>query len=530
MRKHYSTLLPAAALAAFMAVACSDTATVPDLAKPDAAASVVQAVPLNPAHVGVTNSEFHEGECPTPPEGQEGWWGWHFIMPGNNNFTSLSVTFQNAGTFTADPFPGSVFVASPDNSHAYIWTPTDDVLLAGSATSDGENTFFNLSHVCYGDEGDRRSVEVTKTAFTEFTRTHNWDIDKYVSTENEYEHEGFPKVWLYTDGRGDETATWTVDVTYEGYTDSDWAVYGEIFIKNVSSDMSSKTITSIVDDLGAAGYEDVAVDCGLLTLPHTLLYDETLTCSYRVEAYPAASGTNTVTVGVDEDPLSPYTATEDWAFGDPTTVVNETVNVKDISDLFGEVALGTVTAPNGAQFTYTKDFAWEDFGAEGCGDFTYDNTATIVETGQDADATLKVNVQCYVWQSAWAQGTGEGVTAAPFCDNGFNNWGWSNLIGQPYEGSWPLYAGAGQCNVTKGTLVGYLDVSYNGGFSAVFSPAPGVLFEGGAVYAGAGMFPLLKNGNPTTGPGSYTVAATLAGNIYVIGHVNAGIPDPNFGP
>ena len=109
-------------------------------------------VPLNDSHVGATNPGFSVDSCPTPPAGQEGWFGWHFIMPQNNNFTSLSVTFQSAGTFSADPFPGSVFVAHPDNSHAYIWTPTADTLLAGSATSDGDNTFFNLSHVCPGSD------------------------------------------------------------------------------------------------------------------------------------------------------------------------------------------------------------------------------------------------------------------------------------------------------------------------------------------------------------------------------------------
>ena len=109
-------------------------------------------IPLNDSHVGATNPGFSEDSCPTPPAGQEGWFGWHFIMPENNHFTSLSVTFQHAGTFSADPFPGSVFVAHPDNSHAYIWTPTADTLLAGSATSDGDNTFFNLSHVCPGSD------------------------------------------------------------------------------------------------------------------------------------------------------------------------------------------------------------------------------------------------------------------------------------------------------------------------------------------------------------------------------------------
>jgi len=104
-------------------------------------------VPLHQSQIGATNPGFTAGVCPTPPAGKEGWWGWHFVMPNNNNFTSLSVTFQNAGTFSADPFPG-VFVAHPDNSHAYIWTPGPDVLLGGSATSDGDNRFFNLSHVC----------------------------------------------------------------------------------------------------------------------------------------------------------------------------------------------------------------------------------------------------------------------------------------------------------------------------------------------------------------------------------------------
>ena len=113
----------------------------------DSSALQSASVPLHESHIGATNPGFSEGSCPTPP--QAGWWGWHFVMPSNNNFTSLTVTFQNAGTFSADPFPG-VFVAHPDNSHAYIWTPGPDTLLGGSATSSGDNAFFNLSHVCAG--------------------------------------------------------------------------------------------------------------------------------------------------------------------------------------------------------------------------------------------------------------------------------------------------------------------------------------------------------------------------------------------
>jgi hypothetical protein len=111
-------------------------------------------VSLNPAHVGATHAGFAaKGSCPTPPTGEENWYGWHFIMPANENFTSLSVTFLSAGTISANPFPGVAFVASPDSSHAYVWTPTADTLLAGSGMTDGTKTEFNLSHVCAPDSG-----------------------------------------------------------------------------------------------------------------------------------------------------------------------------------------------------------------------------------------------------------------------------------------------------------------------------------------------------------------------------------------
>jgi len=64
---------------------------------------------------------------------------------------------------------------------------------------------------------------------------------------------------LYTDGSGDETATWTVDVTYDGYTDSDFVIYGEITISNPND--NAVTIDSVVDDLGLTGYEDIDLAC-----------------------------------------------------------------------------------------------------------------------------------------------------------------------------------------------------------------------------------------------------------------------------
>lgn len=80
-----------------------------------------------------------------------------------------------------------------------------------------------LSDYCAGIQKEK--LLVTKTAETYFEREHFWDISKVVETDGGYFLNGTPKIWLYTDGSGDEVATWTVDVSYEGYEDSAWRVW-----------------------------------------------------------------------------------------------------------------------------------------------------------------------------------------------------------------------------------------------------------------------------------------------------------------
>jgi len=359
-------------------------------------------------------------------------------------------------------------------------------------------------------------LDVSKTADTSYTREHFWDIDKSVETENGAFVNGTPKVWLYIDGSGDETATWTVDVTYEGFEDSDFNVSGEITIEN-TGDLDA--VITYVDDVLAG--EAIDVDCDV-TFPYTLPVDETLTCTYDEDVDSKVEGKNEVTITTERDD---YSAEAPIVWGDPTTEINETVTVEDISDLFGEVELGTVTAPNDDTFTYDEDFAYADF--EKCGSFAYDNTATIVETDQSASATLKVNVQCF--ESAWAKGGVDVDEVLPFCDAGFNNWGWTNQI-EPGDYTMDLWAGAGQCDTDKGTLVGTVTVVYDddGNVTADF-----VLDEGEvgstAFYAGYDEFPTLRNGRRTTAPGQYANASPFDGSaIWTIAHAN--VPDPNFGP
>jgi hypothetical protein len=258
-------------------------------------------------------------------------------------------------------------------------------------------------------------VKVTKTADTTYTREHLWDIAKKVETENEETVNGTPKIWLYIDGSGDETATWEVKVEYKAYKDKDFAVSGVIKVENTGN------IPARVDDVSdyIETSSDIAAAVICPELPVTLEPGDKLECSYSATLPNKTPGTNFADAsGVflypDKEIFGTFkeTGTADITFGDPTTEINETVNVKDVKTVtvndvsltVHDKTLGTVTAPYGDTFDYDKEFKWADYGQDGCGSYTYDNTATIVETEQSASATLKVNVQCLIFkgETAWA--------------------------------------------------------------------------------------------------------------------------------
>jgi hypothetical protein len=127
-----------------------------------------------------------------------------------------------------------------------------------------------------------------------------------------------------------------------------------------------------------------------------------------------------------------------------------------------------------------------------------------------------------------------------------NRWGWSN--GPLAEGSYTfdLYAGAGQCDLSKGTKVGTLSVVYSNGTATVIYQMAGVNSDTNMPYAltethlYVGSEPLARNkqGESTVAPGqfpyinaelntssrSYTVSG-LSGEIYVVAHATvAGFP------
>lgn len=131
--------------------------------------------------------------------------------------------------------------------------------------------------------------------------------------------------------------------------------------------------------------------------------------------------------------------------------------------------------------------------------------------------------------------------------NEFNRWGWT--VGPLSEGVYRFnfYAGAGKCDINKGTLVGYIDVSYAGGTATVtfrtagVNPATGVAYNlvEAHLYVGSEVLPRDVNGEFTVAPGQYPdisgelKAATsksfqvsgLSGKVYIVAHASvAGFP------
>ena len=108
-----------------------------------------------------------------------------------------------------------------------------------------------------------------------------------------------------------------------------------------------------------------------------------------------------------------------------------------------------------------------------------------------------------------------------------NNWGWSNgPISDPSSYSWDIYAGAGQCDISKGTLVGTLDVDYSGGTVTVtYNIDADFTLEETHLFVGDEMLPRKHNNKFTTAPGQFPYSGEssftidgLSGDIYVVAH------------
>jgi len=258
---------------------------------------------------------------------------------------------------------------------------TDYKNIASLATDDGETLTDDATvEICIGQD-----LSIEKLVVSSFNRSYDWSIVKNALGEQPFTAD--PET-------GEFTAEYSVTVTPESYTDSDWAMSGTITVTNPNDWQSvDVTVTDQVDVGGDATCQVVGIvddpdtidaDPAAPGFQATLDASETLTFTYSCtfESQPNYEGSNTaeVTWSASEASTASSSATkvvdvdaDDWT----QTPLNETVTVTDPLHEFDPA--WTISYSDGPQ-TRTYSYTWTVDEAGTCQSFM--NTATITGSNQ----------------------------------------------------------------------------------------------------------------------------------------------------
>lgn len=345
-----------------------------------------------------------------------------------------------------------------------------------------------------------------------YTRDYDWAIAK-AATAPVSIAQGSPLLVDYT-----------VTMTRNS-TDRDFMIDGSVTVLNSGYGVSGVVLGVDADIAGTAA----VIDCGTTVFPKTLADGESFTCDYSLAVSDATSRLETWTVTVDETGGWRSTSFEDLVvFGAPTTIIDDIVTLFDTRVPAG---LGTLTAPETVNYSVT----YGPYTA--CVPVLIDNIASFVtddnaETGADT-ASVTVNVTGCSTDTGSAIGTAfaySGTQSTSFSALGLaTRWGWTINLGGPGTRTYDVYVGAGQNDLSKGTLVGTVTITYTGStVTATYNLLPGYSILEEHLYAGSTQAPMRVSGKktvPTVAPGQYTVNVS-GGSIWVIAHSVIGYTQP----
>jgi hypothetical protein len=281
-----------------------------------------------------------------------------------NDTNGSSHTFTDTGvwsyekTFTCDADEGShTNTASATYYRSGIAKPL----------SDSVTVVVNCTEIEYG-------LTVTKTANTSFDRTYDWNIAKSSSVSS------------LTLSPGQVYAVpYSVTASVAGYTDSNFAVSGSIFVTNPAP--FAQSIAS-VNDVVSDGI-NASVSCGV-SFPYSLAAGATLTCTYNTALPNGMDRLNTATATLVGG--AQYSGTANVGFpAEAMTEIDECITVND--SLKGD--LGSVCASESPKtFSYTYNVGPYDV----CGDYEVHNIANFLtnDTGDTgwSEWTVDINVPC----------------------------------------------------------------------------------------------------------------------------------------
>lgn len=238
---------------------------------------------------------------------------------------------------------------------------------------------------------------VKKDASTSFTRTYHWTIDKSADQT---------EITLSAGQQFLVNYTVTIDAAF---TDSDWAVSGNIYVWNRTS--NPLTVVSVSDVISPDITPSVVCFYGL---PHELPGGWILPCVYSASLPDGSDRTNTATATLSDGTVLAGTAAVDFN-NTAVTEIDECIDVYDDNVGF----LGTVCASE-APKTFSYSFYVGPY--DECGTYEHNNVASFVtnDTGTTGSDTWSVLVQvpcgggCTLTPGYWKTHSGYGP--APYDD------------------------------------------------------------------------------------------------------------------
>jgi hypothetical protein len=312
-----------------------------------------------------------------------------YVIPGTDGQT---VTVQTDGTYldwsSSSGLDAVMAKGSPDaNLYRYDPRSTGDTGLH-APINPVTGLPYELSHVdfCLGIAAPpppELQLQVSKTAGTSYTRTFGWQLTKNVDDAS---HSGVAGASF--------ASTYTVEVD-KTTSESAFAVAGQITIHNPTG--VTATITGISDSAGGTPGQ---VNCGL---PHDLAPGATLVCPYTASLESKTNGTNSVTVQTS-GLVGGASATADYAFGEPTTVVGDASVVVTDTDPAGP---RDIAVSDDRTFTYGKGFACSTNAGDYAGGrrvVTYLNTVAATGPATNLSAAKTVELDCLLPGVAPGQG------------------------------------------------------------------------------------------------------------------------------
>jgi hypothetical protein len=244
---------------------------------------------------------------------------------------------------------------------------TSDLGEEGSASKDVE--------VCVGAD-----LEVEKSATPAFKRTFEWDIEKEVDKTKVEIAEG-----------GTATFNYTVMVTHNHGTDSDWVVTGKIKVTNpndwqaievdvtdeIESDTGAKCLVSGGEDveIPASGSEEFDYECTYEEAPASDEQTNRATATWDAKAASTPNGSASGTAAVD------------WTSVEPE-LVDESI---EVSDTLGG-PLGTVYSTDLSPTTFEYPYEFEGDPAGTCTEHNNTATFTTGDTESTGEASQAVEV------------------------------------------------------------------------------------------------------------------------------------------